>query len=133
MNMFENTLGGETIMNWYMDVMKQYTVFTGRARRQEYWMFFLINFAIAFAIGFVTGLLRLGAVGSALSSLYMLAVLVPSVAVGIRRMHDTDHSGWWLLVPILNLVYACTEGQPGPNQYGPNPKGLSNAAPVPNY
>ena len=110
-------------MDWYMKVLKQYTVFDGRARRQEYWMFFLINCAIAFGIAFVAGLLKMGLLGSAISMLYLLAVLAPSVGVSIRRMHDTNHSGWWLLVPLMNLVFVCTEGQPGPNQYGPNPKG----------
>jgi uncharacterized membrane protein YhaH (DUF805 family) len=87
-------------------------------------MFFLFNFIIAFVIGFLTGLLRMGAAGSAISSLYSLAVLIPAIAVGVRRMHDTNHSGWWLLVPLVNLIFACTDSQPGPNQYGPNPKGL---------
>lgn len=110
-------------MDWYMGVLKKYTVFDGRARRKEYWMFFLFNFIISFAISFVLGLLHLGLLASMISMVYMLAILLPSIAVGIRRMHDTNHSGWWLLVPLVNLIFACTDSQPGPNQYGPNPKG----------
>lgn len=105
-------------MNWYFDVLKKYAVFQGRARRKEYWMFFLFNVIIAFVLGFVSGMLRT----PILSYLYTLAVLVPGIAVGVRRMHDTDHSGWWLIVPIVNLVFACIEGTPGPNRFGPNPK-----------
>lgn len=105
-------------MNWYLEVLKKYAVFQGRARRKEYWMFFLFNVIIAFVLGFVSGMLRT----PILSYLYALAVLVPGIAVGVRRMHDTDHSGWWLLVPFVNLVFACIEGTPGPNRFGPNPK-----------
>ena len=56
------------------------------------------------------------------TNLYSLAVLLPSVAVGVRRMHDTDHSGWWILLPIVNLIFACTEGTRGPNRFGADPK-----------
>jgi len=112
-------------MNWYVDVLKKYAEFKGRARRKEYWMFALFNIIISFVIGFVAGLLAslagVRALGQ-LSLLYSLAILVPSIAVGVRRMHDTGHSGWWLLCPIVNLVFACTDSQPGPNEYGPNPK-----------
>ena len=116
-------------MEWYLGVLNKYAVFTGRARRKEYWMFFLINVIISMGIGFVLGLiagiLHLGeGIAQGLSSLYSLAVLVPSIAVGVRRMHDTNHSGWWLLLPIVNLVFACTEGVRGPNEYGPDPKGM---------
>jgi uncharacterized membrane protein YhaH (DUF805 family) len=97
-------------------------VFEGRARRQEYWMFVLCNVVIAFVIGFVLGLVHAAKAAQLLLNLYQLAILVPSIAVGIRRMHDTDHSGWWLLVPIVNLVFACTDSTPGPNRFGPNPK-----------
>jgi uncharacterized membrane protein YhaH (DUF805 family) len=116
-------------MEWYLGVLKKYAEFNGRARRKEYWMFFLVNviisMGIGFVVGFIGGMLGLGAgVSSGLSSLYSLAVLCPAIAVGIRRMHDTNHSGWWLLVPLVNLIFACTEGTPGPNEYGPNPKGV---------
>ncbi|MGN6227038.1 MAG: DUF805 domain-containing protein [Dyella sp.] len=109
-------------MNWYLAVLRQYAVFSGRARRKEYWMFVLFNVIIAFVLGFVVGLAGAGERGELVVNLYQLAVLIPSIAVGVRRMHDTDHSGWWILLPIVNLVFACTEGTPGPNRFGPNPK-----------
>jgi uncharacterized membrane protein YhaH (DUF805 family) len=109
-------------MNWYLAVLKQYAVFNGRARRKEYWMFTLFNVLIAFVLGFVLGLA--GGAGSVrvIINVFQLAILIPSIAVGVRRMHDTDHSGWWLLLPIVNLVFACIEGTPGPNRFGPDPK-----------
>ena len=106
-------------MNWYLGVLKKYAVFSGRARRKEYWMFFLFNMIIAFVLGFVEGLM--GGPGN-VGNIYSLAVLVPGIAVGVRRMHDTDHSGWWLLLPIVNLVFACTEGTKGENRFGGDPK-----------
>ncbi|MBD2073445.1 DUF805 domain-containing protein [Phormidium sp. FACHB-592] len=110
-------------MHWYVKVLKKYAVFSGRASRQEYWMFFLFNFIFAFVLGFISGLLS-GATNtdqSVLSTIYQLAVFLPSLAVGVRRMHDTEHSGWWLLVPIVNLVFAVTPGTTGENKFGPDP------------
>ena len=111
-------------MHWYIDVLKKYAVFNGRARRKEYWMFFLFNIIVAIVLGIVDGILGIAAQSgqSVLGSVYSLAVLIPSIAVGVRRMHDTDHSGWWLLFPIVNLVFAVTEGQRGDNRFGPDPK-----------
>ena len=111
-------------MSWYLAVLKKYAVFSGRARRKEYWMFFLFNLIIAFALGFVVGIL--GAVLhidlSSVSLIYSLAILIPSIAVGVRRMHDTNRSGWWLIVPIANLVFLLLNGHPNDNDYGPDPK-----------
>lgn len=86
-------------MNWYVEVMRKYAVFQGRASRTEYWMFFLINcliaFLLAFAIAFIGAILGLNdALIKAVSSIYNLAVLIPSIAVGVRRMHDIGRSGW---------------------------------------
>ncbi|HEY8665718.1 MAG TPA: DUF805 domain-containing protein [Tepidisphaeraceae bacterium] len=103
-----------------MEVLKKYAVFEGRARRKEYWMFVLVNVIISLVLGIVGGLIHLPII----ANIYNLAVLVPSIAVGVRRMHDTDHSGWWLLLPIVNLVFACTDSTPGPNRFGENPKGV---------
>ncbi len=115
------TPGNKSIsgFGWYLAVLKNYAVFSGRARRTEYWMFVLFNFIISFVLGFVEGLM--GGPGI-LANIYSLAVLVPAVAGGIRRMHDTDHSGWWLLLPIVNFVFACTEGIRGDNRFGTDPK-----------
>lgn len=113
-------------MNWYIDVLKKYTVFSGRAHRQEYWMFILFNIIISLAIAFVE---QIAGIPGIFSVLYTLAVLLPSIAVGIRRLHDTDRSGWWLLialVPILGalvlLVFFVQDSKAGSNEYGPNPK-----------
>lgn len=90
-------------------------------------MFFLFNIIIAFVIGFVLGVISgaLG-IGTALSNpintIYGLAVLVPSIAVAVRRMHDIGRSGWWILFPLVNLVFLCLDSEPGENEYGPNPK-----------
>ncbi|AWL77971.1 DUF805 domain-containing protein [Capnocytophaga canimorsus] len=105
-------------MNWYLKVLKQYADFKGRARRKEYWMFTLFNSIVFFVLGFIGGLMET----TVLFSIYYLAIIVPSIAVGVRRMHDVGKSGWFILVPIYNLVLCLTEGERGPNQYGPDPK-----------
>jgi uncharacterized membrane protein YhaH (DUF805 family) len=73
---------------------------------------------MAFVLGFVDGLMGT----SVLSNIYTLAVLIPGIAVGVRRMHDVGKSGWYCLIPIYNLVLACTEGTAGSNEYGSDPK-----------
>ncbi|MCU0607689.1 MAG: DUF805 domain-containing protein [Candidatus Edwardsbacteria bacterium] len=110
-------------MDVYIAVLRKYAVFEGRAGRREYWTFFLINIVAGFALGFVEGLIGFDRTSgsSVLGNLYTLAVLVPSIAVGVRRMHDVGKSGWYLLVPIYNLILACTAGEEGDNQYGPVP------------
>lgn len=129
-------------MKWYVKVLKQYADFSGRARRKEYWMFFLVNLIISFAIGFVSGFIggvsQDPTLASALmipSILYSLAVLIPSIAVGVRRLHDTNRSGWWLLislVPVIGaivlIVFFVQDSQAGSNQYGENPKGMDSPA-----
>lgn len=122
----------EVHVNWYIEVLKKYTVFSGRARRKEYWFFVLFNVLVSIALTFidgVTGTLSAESGVGLLSGLYGLAVLVPSIAVGVRRLHDIGRSGWWLLivlVPLLGvlvlLVFAVLDSQPGSNEYGPNPK-----------
>ncbi|HET6421598.1 MAG TPA: DUF805 domain-containing protein [Geobacteraceae bacterium] len=114
-------------MDWYIGVLKKYAVFEGRARRKEYWMFFLFNViisvAIGFVLGFIGGMLGIGtSLSTPVSTIYYLAVIIPSIAVGIRRMHDIGRSGWWILVPVVNLVFACMDSQPSNNEYGHNPK-----------
>ena len=107
-------------MNYYVEVLKKYAVFNGRARRSEYWYFFLFNILISIGLGVVAGITKISIVGN----LYSLAVLVPSIAVGIRRMHDVGKSGWYLLIPIYSLVLACTPGEVNSNQYGDDPKAV---------
>jgi uncharacterized membrane protein YhaH (DUF805 family) len=105
-------------MNWYLKVIKQYFDFKGRARRQEYWMFTLISLIITVGISF--------AKLEMLSSMYSFAVLIPTLAVGVRRMHDVGKSGWYLLIPIYSLVLACQDSEPKVNKWGENPKGTGN-------
>jgi uncharacterized membrane protein YhaH (DUF805 family) len=116
-------------MDWYLVVLKKYADFSGRAQRREYWMFVLINILISIAIwvlGMVGG--RLGLLIGGVSLLYSLAILVPSIAVGVRRLHDTGRSGWTLLlgliplVGILLVVFLCQDSTPGANRYGSHPK-----------
>ncbi|MBT7991874.1 MAG: DUF805 domain-containing protein [Anaerolineae bacterium] len=111
-------------MSWYLKALKNYAGFEGRSRRKEYWMFFLFNMIIAMVLGFIEGVLGIAQDSgtSIFGSIYQLAVLIPSIAGGVRRMHDTDHSGWWLLVPIVSFVFLVTDGTKGDNQYGSNPK-----------
>jgi len=107
-------------MNYYLSVLKKYATFNGRARRSEYWYFFLFNGVIAFALGFLEGLNSIGT--PILSSIYSLAVLIPGIAVAVRRMHDVGKSGWFVLIPIYNLILACSNGEVGENEFGPDPK-----------
>jgi uncharacterized membrane protein YhaH (DUF805 family) len=124
-------------MNWYVQAWKKFADFKGRSRRKEYWFFVLINVV---AIVVLTGIdLMLGTADAesgygVLSGIFCLAILIPSLAVSIRRLHDTGRSGWWVLlsaVPIVGLVvlyFALLDSQPGDNQYGPNPKGVASTA-----
>ena len=113
-------------MNWYLEVLKKYAVFSGRARRQEYWMFVLVYIISYILLGIIEGIVNLTGV---LTTIYALAVLLPSLGVGVRRLHDTGRSGWWWLIgfiPLIGIVvliyFAVQDSQPGENQYGPNPK-----------
>ena len=128
-------------MKWYLKVLKQYTDFTGRARRTEYWMFVLFNIIFSVVAMLVDNLLGLtfkldDAYGNAVPFyygyiyvLYGLFVLVPSLAVSVRRLHDVGKSGWMLLIALIPIVGAiwllvlhCTDSQPGSNKWGHNPK-----------
>jgi uncharacterized membrane protein YhaH (DUF805 family) len=121
-------------MNWYLDVLKKYADFGGRARRKEYWMFALFNFLIYIAILIFSAILgsidnSLALIGSLLLVIYGLAIFVPSLAVAVRRLHDTGRSGWWFLIAfvpfvggIILLVFTVQDGVPGENEYGKNPK-----------
>jgi uncharacterized membrane protein YhaH (DUF805 family) len=113
-------------MNWYLKCLKQYADFSGRARRKEYWMFFLFNLifgVVANVLDFALG------VDGVFGLLYLLGLLIPGLAVTVRRLHDIDKSGWWIfiaLIPLIGgiwlLVLVATDSSAGKNQYGENPK-----------
>jgi uncharacterized membrane protein YhaH (DUF805 family) len=116
-------------VQWYVKVLRQYSDFRGRARRAEYWMFTLVSVLISLALAFVDTALGLDVANIGLLGLfYGLAVLLPSLAVGTRRLHDIGRSGWWQLIqiiPVIGLiviiVLLATDGQRGANIYGPDP------------
>ena len=119
-------------MDWMTMPLRRYAEFSGRSRRKEYWMFTLLLIIVNIVVGIVEASLGLaGTFGyGPLSLLVMLAIIVPSIAVGVRRLHDTGRSGWWMLIaflPIIGglvlLVFFVLEGTKGPNEYGPDPKG----------
>jgi uncharacterized membrane protein YhaH (DUF805 family) len=122
-------------VHWYTDVLRKYVAFDGRATRPEYWWFTLISVIIAIVIELVV-LAGGGSGGSAQAAadIYELAVLLPSLAVSIRRLHDTNRSGWWVLVGLIPLagwvwiiVLLAMPGDPGPNRYGQDPRGGGDA------
>ncbi len=104
-------------MKYYLAALKKYADFNGRASRSEYWYFILFNVIVSIAVSMIDVYART----MFLNTIYSLAVLVPGIAVGVRRMHDVNKSGWYILIPIYNLILACTEGTAGPNQYGADP------------
>ena len=121
-------------MNWYLGVLKKYATFEGRARRREYWffvLFYVLVLLLLSAVDGLTGTYNVDAGIGLLGGLYILATIIPSLAVMVRRLHDTDRSGWWVLIgliPLLGdlvlLVFMCLDSQPGANRFGPNPKGV---------
>ncbi|GGD90253.1 membrane protein [Tsuneonella deserti] len=145
-------------MNWMILPFKRYAEFSGRSRRMEYWMFTLLNVIVVTVLMFATGglgamtnleaggdpsagMMALFGGAGLLILVYGLAVLLPSIAVTIRRLHDRDMSGWWylgaiigsmipvvgFLVSIAFLVILALPGTPGPNRFGPDPKGIGEA------
>jgi uncharacterized membrane protein YhaH (DUF805 family) len=119
-------------VGWYIEALKKYAVFAGRSRRKEYWYFVLFNVIVSLVLSAVDALLGTfssASNGGLLSGIYGLAIIIPSIAVSVRRLHDIDRSGWWVLislVPVIGtivlLVFAVLEGTPGENRFGPNPK-----------
>lgn len=114
--------------NYYVAVLKKYVEFSGRASRAEYWYFVLINVVISFAISWILGNLAGQDTASLVSGLYSLAVLLPSLAVSARRMHDIGKSGWWLLIVLVPLIgpfwwlYLAVQPSGAKNAYGAAPK-----------
>ncbi len=121
-------------MSWYLEAFKKYAVFSGRSRRKEYWYFVLFNIIVAIVLSLIDMLL--GTFSSTsniglLSGIYSLAVLIPTIALTVRRLHDIDRSGWWILInlvpfigSIVILIFALLDGTPGDNRFGPSPKAV---------
>ncbi|MET7942578.1 DUF805 domain-containing protein [Streptomyces sp. NPDC005302] len=117
-------------MHYYTDVLKKYASFQGRARRSEYWMFALFNVVIALVLLGLAAATK-STVFYVLYIAYILAVILPSLGVLVRRLHDTGRSGGWFFISFVPFVgglvlfiFTVLEGNPGPNEYGPNPKGV---------
>ncbi len=110
--------------NYYVRAFKKYADFNGRARRSEYWYFFLFNIIALMVAAGIDSLYGM----PVLYGIYALASFIPGLAVAIRRLHDTDKSGWFILIALIPLIgliliyFMCVDGTPGTNKYGPNPK-----------
>jgi uncharacterized membrane protein YhaH (DUF805 family) len=122
-------------MKWFLEVLtKKYATFEGRARRKEYWYFILFYCIALVALAIVdvlAGTYSEEAEMGLFSALFVLATLIPMIAVTVRRLHDTDRSGWWVLIsfiPLIGslvlLVFAVLDSTPGANRFGANPKGV---------
>lgn len=118
-------------MNWYMQALKKYAVFSGRSRRKEYWFFVLFYVLISIVLGIIDTVIGTTTAKGfgILGAIYALILLIPSVAVTVRRLHDTGRTGWWVLigfVPVIGwlvlLVFMFLDSEPGVNKYGPSPK-----------
>lgn len=119
-------------MHWYFDVIRKYVDFSGRARRSEYWYFALFNLIILVPLALLSGVTAGGKADNPfawLYVLYVLAILLPSIGVNVRRLHDIGKSGWWIfigLIPFIGglmlLIWHCMDSEPETNRYGPNPK-----------
>lgn len=119
------------LVNYYVGCLKNYAKFDGRARRKEYWMFCLGNFIVGFVLGFILGIIGAPAY---VGYVYSLAVLVPSIAVTVRRLHDIGKSGVWYFINFIPcigsiwlIVLLCQDSMPGENEYGVNPKEVVDA------
>ncbi len=115
------------IKEWYLKSLEKYVEFSGRARRKEYWTFVLVNLVISVLLSALEGIFGLFGF---LGTLFGLFVFLPSLAVGVRRLHDIGKTGWWLLIsfiPLIGLIvliyFFVQDSEPGSNQYGANPKG----------
>ena len=113
-------------MHWYLEVLKKYAVFSGRARRKEFWVFAFVWLLAGLGIVIVESLIETRGL---LVGFYVLGMLIPSLAVAVRRLHDTNRSGWWLLIGLIPLigqiiliVFLFQDSDSGANAYGPNPK-----------
>jgi len=129
------------IMKWYFKVLTKYAVFAGRARRKEFWTFFLVNLLIIFSlrgIDILLGTWNRVSHSGLLSVIFEFAILIPTIAVSIRRLHDTNRTGWWILIHFIPLIgwipfyiFMGENSQPSENRYGPDPKADVVVGPAP--
>jgi uncharacterized membrane protein YhaH (DUF805 family) len=112
-------------MNWFLIPLKKYATFSGRARRKEFWMFYLISQVISILLMFLGGVTGVFMI---VYYIFNLVILIPLIAVAVRRLHDTGRSGWWFLLSltgiglIVLIIFWALDSEPGQNKYGPNPK-----------
>lgn len=118
----ETVVNNPGVWSYYVKVLKNYAKFSGRARRSEYWYFMLFNVIVGTVIGFIG--LFFGIRGG-LQELYQLAVFIPFLAVAIRRMHDVNKSGWYILIPVYGFILCFIDGTKGVNRYGEDPKQIN--------
>ncbi len=120
------------MLDYYMNALKfKYADFNGRARRSEFWYYVLCNYIVIFLLMLVAS--AIGEAGFVIVLIYGLAIIVPSLAMVVRRLHDVGKSGWFYFIafiPVIGgiwlFVLECTDSDFGENQYGPNPKGIGN-------
>lgn len=131
-------------MQYYLDALKNYANFSGRARRSAYWYFVLFNMIFAIFAGIIDNLLGTTIKMETMQGtvplsygyvyiIYLLFVFIPGLALSVRRLHDVGKTGWFILIsfiPLVGLIWLlilfCTDSVPGVNEYGPNPKGIGN-------
>ena len=122
-------------MNWYFIALKKYAVFSGRSRRKEYWYFYLFYILFIFVLTFIDVMIgtydEVAEIGL-FAGIFILFMLIPLLAASVRRLHDTDRSGWWLLINLIPLigvivftVFTLQDSKPGENQYGSSPKNVA--------
>lgn len=131
------------MLEWMIMPLKRYVDFSGRSRRKEFWMFYLLAVIVSVVANLLvatgmpkidpaTGVMTggggmLATIGGAISLIWGLGTLIPSIAVAIRRCHDQDKSGWFILIPIYNIILMFLEGTKGPNRFGADPKDPASA------
>ena len=122
-------------MKWYTMALYRWADFKSRSRRKEYWMFTLMNLLFSIAVGLVCGFiggLTHQPLITLLSYFYSVFTFLPSIAAAVRRLHDVDFRGWWILFPFVNFVLLVLPGTQGPNRFGADPKGAQMEMPSPN-
>ncbi|MDP6350032.1 MAG: DUF805 domain-containing protein [Chloroflexota bacterium] len=114
-------------MDWYLGPIKKYAVFSGRASRAEFWLWVLSYWVVTLVLVIVGEALATG-LGQIVGILHALTILIPNIAVTVRRLHDTERSGWWILISLIPIVgniaffiFMVLRGTDGENLYGPSP------------